>query len=947
MKNYFTDAIHEVIGNSTVLDQFDTSYPASFYGSSQDDFITGTLLILDQAASTRQGKEIYTEQNRGRLFSKAYASSQPALDSTFGSVAVSKNPSYAERLVPWSEKTSHSHRIIQCIDESERFYDSCLPNIKLCLNADESDVWYTYDNPQYWLSPYGNVQTSTDVGFVLFNAKPIASSPLSNNVWTWSFPYEDRYKPEKRLINTENIFSDLNTNLTTNWYPSSFSKIKTQKTPRKIKNIFPILPGRKQLDTNDTSFRVDPSLPANGDGSYRFLIPADVKLNDKSTPTAEYLTGSMTDEDMIRFLFGFGDLNNIAYTSFTLNDEDDEEKLLSSSYFTGFEIINFGSFLSSSFVGAPIPPTDSPYSFSQFNYTDSYVTVKWLSPKGKTVGQPGYAEYPWVLVARGGSIEASLDENLESPQRYNFVSASNYFSYAPSSTPRARGQLLTGSSAIYWLSSSNASTAGQTNSNESHWVLGSFLSSSVTIGPPPTGGPSVTTTTTYKMSGSTPFTKTVSYQKVEVTSSLPWKLSYSRAVSANTTNYFRSSFTGMPGLPSSLGNVDVEIEKLYGTDVPFEGTNVLETTPQVLTEFTSSLYPPGDYQIKFSYVKTGQDAATGSIDRAFIDNVYVNTLGAGQLTATFDPNYRIGYGHYPQFRQIVRDTRTSPYFPGTGLKTTAELSNDIIKKLDVFNPRATKPKYLEFSVNVIDSSVLKSALKAPKTTAIFNIDANKISSISQLASVKNSPEILAKLSAIDNLAQFLTSTSYGGYEVAFAPMIRGWKYGLYNGFPAHSRIIFRRNRFGQFRDMLEQRLFTTFCNTDRSYTRNVARGGARSTVRSKTGIAVQDGPVSVKFVKQTVEVDANNIGKIITTEVDPTTTTSQNLTKNAASSVPYFDGESRTRPDDFSPDGSKIKEMIMLTSAISRPTEISEITSAARLPAANSALRNLTITSRK
>lgn len=938
MKNYFTDSIHEVIGNTAVLDQFDTSYPASFYGSTQDDFITGSFLSINEEETKKQGKVIYSEQNRGRLFSKAYASSQPALDSTFGSAEVNKNPSYAERLVPWSEKTSHSHRVVQCVDERERFYDSCLPNIKNCFSADESNAWYTYDNPQYWLSPYGNVQSTSDTGYILFNAKPVASKPLSNNIWTWSFPYEERYKPEERLINTENIISDINTDLTTNWYPSSFSSIKNQKLPRKINNLLPLLPGKNQIDTKDTSFRIDSSLPANSEGSYRLLVPADIKLNNKSTPTNQYLTGSMTNDDMIRFLFGFGDLNNITYTSFTLNDEEDEEKVLSSSYFTGFEITDFGINLSSSFNGAPIPPTTSPYNFTQFNYSDSYVTVNWLSPHGKTAGQSGYVEYPWVLVARSGSVTATLDENLETPQRYNYVSGSNYFSYAPSSTPRARGQLLTGSSAIYWLSSSNAATAGQVNSNETHWVLGSYLSSSFYISP--TSGLKVTTT--YKMSGSTAFTKTVSYQKLEVTSSLPWKLSYSRAVSANTSNYFRSSFTGMPGLPSSLGNVDVEIEKLYGTDVPFEGTNVIETKPQVLTEFTSSLYPPGEYQVKFSYVKSGQDAGTGSIDRSFIDNVYVLTLGAGQLTSSFDPNYRIGYSHYPQFRQIVRDTRTSPYFPGTGLKTTSELSTDIIKKLDVFKPSATKRKYDQFVINTSKESVESLTAKVPKTTAVFNLNPTKITTISQLSTIKKTPEILATISLLDMAASYLNSNSYGGYEIAISPVIRGWKYGIYNGFPAHSRVIFRRNRYGQFRDMLEQRLFTTFCNTDATILFNVAKGNrVRSEEKLKT-FTIQEGPVSVKFVKQAVQIDDNNFGKITIEEVDPASTTSQNLTKNASSALPYFDGESRSRAESGTGNENSNSEMIMVTSG----APLEQLTARAPNTVINP-IRNLTINTRR
>lgn len=38
----------------------------------------------------------------------------------------------------------------------------------------------------------------------------------------------------------------------------------------------------------------------------------------------------------------------------------------------------------------------------------------------------------------------------------------------------------------------------------------------------------------------------------------------------------------------------------------------------------------------------------------------------------------------------------------------------------------------------------------------------------------------------------------------------GWKYGVYHALPAQSNAVFRRGRFGQFRDMLEQRSFSKF-----------------------------------------------------------------------------------------------------------------------------------------
>lgn len=42
----------------------------------------------------------------------------------------------------------------------------------------------------------------------------------------------------------------------------------------------------------------------------------------------------------------------------------------------------------------------------------------------------------------------------------------------------------------------------------------------------------------------------------------------------------------------------------------------------------------------------------------------------------------------------------------------------------------------------------------------------------------------------------------------FQPQIRGWKYGLANAFQIKSNVIFRNGKFGQVRDMLEQRQYT-------------------------------------------------------------------------------------------------------------------------------------------
>ena len=49
-------------------------------------------------------------------------------------------------------------------------------------------------------------------------------------------------------------------------------------------------------------------------------------------------------------------------------------------------------------------------------------------------------------------------------------------------------------------------------------------------------------------------------------------------------------------------------------------------------------------------------------------------------------------------------------------------------------------------------------------------------------------------------------------NTAVGSMIEGWRYGIYNAFPIKFSCIFRQNHYGQFRDMLEQRIYTKTYN---------------------------------------------------------------------------------------------------------------------------------------
>ncbi len=95
--------------------------------------------------------------------------------------------------------------------------------------------------------------------------------------------------------------------------------------------------------------------------------------------------------------------------------------------------------------------------------------------------------------------------------------------------------------------------------------------------------------------------------------------------------------------------------------------------------------------------------------------------------------------------------------------------------------------------------------------------------------------------------------------------IRGFKYGIYNTLEESPLAYFRRDSFGQLRDMMEQRPDSRFLAT---------RFGRRYT---------SGGPVRCRFV--------SSEGRLI----DPSRTASSNLDMFASSSLPYFDDTVRNR----------------------------------------------------
>lgn len=839
----FTDVIKDVIGNYPVLDQFDISYAAGFYGTMADDFITGSMLV-----KLSKGKyDLNVPRERGRAFSQRYARNESPILADWDGV----NPSLAFRQRPPYEKAGNLYRATLAFDENERIYDTCLPNFASSIAANGSQIWFKLDDPdntdKEWISPYRNLD-SEKVGYIFFNDLPVeregfSSDPLVDNDWTWSFPFESRYASSNRTLSTSDVLGissvRLGVRLTGSSYYSVLSgtnyvsqassgsvieigEIEKFSSPRSCGKLIPIMPGMiRSSESPPSGFRNsrrrcitlgsgsqplhlgDPFLQfQQGQDEFwgfSYLFATDVNLNSSvdfsylsahpeiSVPipaAAHPVTGTMTYEDTIRNLYGFGDMNTLCHTNWLI---DLKKKKL--GYQENFEGSADGDRLTT--LGTYTLP--------------DVMTVDWA---GSTA--PNFVLLtPWRILKKSGTLINPIDG-----VKYNILSSS----------PGAVG----------WISSSNPSS-DYVAVSETEPVFGGDFTDPI----PPTD-------------------RVISLSSVDITSSYPWTINYDRAINAAAENVFFVYFSGMPGFPSSnmelygdhnrpysspLACIDCitgsgtpgsdEFVKNYDFLNPEKDYHPIPNTttfnnwmpnPIVDLRGRRQPLPPGCYRLVFSYIKTTNGVSPGNApDIAIFDNLKIHYFDE----SAFEPNVsspRVGGNNYPRYKRKMVDVRHRP--------------------------------------------------------------------------LQIEPLTSGSIDAISGSANFYSSHCFG-----IAPEIRGWKYGLYSGFNQHTRVAFRRDRYGQVRDMLEQRIYTKSvleqtspCDNESiispGYYKELA-GPPKASGLTPSGVT--EGPVTVKFVKRSYEIDGRGIGRIKTTQVSPAETTSQNLSAEVTSSLPYFDNVARNR----------------------------------------------------
>ena len=112
------------------------------------------------------------------------------------------------------------------------------------------------------------------------------------------------------------------------------------------------------------------------------------------------------------------------------------------------------------------------------------------------------------------------------------------------------------------------------------------------------------------------------------------------------------------------------------------------------------------------------------------------------------------------------------------------------------------------------------------------------------------------------------------------------RYGIYNIRKNRTSCIYRSDRYGQFRDMLEQRIDTRFYEPAmKSEKKKSAKDSGSPPPGSTEYASPTSSPIQIRFV-----------GSDGATPIDPYNTDCSNMSNEATSSLPYFEGHSRNIP---------------------------------------------------
>lgn len=189
-----SNAIHQVVGDDPVTDQFIGSYSGLYAGTMRDDYVTGTMVSIGPTRGQ------FVTGTRARWFSKHSAQTviQPATSSlnVYGNTGF---PDFDDYLLTGSEppvntlstilrpvfELANSPRVLSITSDSERFYDSMPPSFTDCTAVNGGKIIFSeFIGPIILLD------------IILFGS---ASFEFVDFEWMRSFPTEPQYHGIKRI----------------------------------------------------------------------------------------------------------------------------------------------------------------------------------------------------------------------------------------------------------------------------------------------------------------------------------------------------------------------------------------------------------------------------------------------------------------------------------------------------------------------------------------------------------------------------------------------------------------------------------------------------------------------------------------------------------------------------------------------------------------------------
>lgn len=298
-----SDAVHEVvIGNEPVLDQFEGEYENMFASGTFDDYVAGTIV----RKATVNNKIVLITGSRGRVFSRVDARESAPVQ---GTTAFDSTTSVSVRSQPCYELAGNV-RFSQHVDVSERYWDSMMPAIDKCFKANGADIFLLSEQNTFF-----NFPVDKSAGFIFFDGTTSDGDDFEeladvvDNNWTWSYPFEPRYAGISRHLAIEKTF------VANKFITSNTALVNIP--PKIIKGFYfgPCSSQYASVPPRSPSTILSGVVSGHDYGALNLMWIADSFIGKISTTTGLQLTSSAGVADVVKVLYGFGDLNTITYST--------------------------------------------------------------------------------------------------------------------------------------------------------------------------------------------------------------------------------------------------------------------------------------------------------------------------------------------------------------------------------------------------------------------------------------------------------------------------------------------------------------------------------------------------------------------------------------------------------------------------------------------------------